>query len=312
MSVFVFSSLAAVAHAAHALPEATVATCSAAQLSASCVQRALERDGAVALTDLPGLRSARLAALTKVGACAADEAGGARATVLPDGTVRRTFGSRTLHGAAEPMGGACAGLDEAAAPLRALVDAASRRLLAALQPLQRAANAMLADEGSAYPSLASLADAGEQLEHFHAYQPMPRGGQEAAHGPTTTAGPAPAAVPAHTDAGLFIAIVPALWLQLPPPKSATGEGSPGLQPVPSPEHAAAEAAGHAAGGYANGGAGFYIERRGGGRARLPAAAESSSVLFVVGQARARPSPPACHTQRNHGCRISPLALRSTP
>eukprot|EP00965_Chrysotila_dentata_P078576 2589314-Pleurochrysis_carterae.AAC.1 len=58
-----------------------------------------------------------------------------------------------------------------------------------------------------YTTLADLAHHGDRLEHFHAYAP-PESPNEARKGEATAE-----AVPMHTDAGLFIAIVPSLYAQ---------------------------------------------------------------------------------------------------
>ena len=107
-------------------------------VSGDCLQRALLRDGAVAV-HIPGLDEARKSALVAIATC---ESGVMSRITLPDGSTRRSIGAKTLHGIATPLtgvgdaGSACKGIDEATAALRALVDAAAHRLLAALQPIK--------------------------------------------------------------------------------------------------------------------------------------------------------------------------------
>ena len=236
-----------------------IAECDAADWSAECLRKALQLDGAVAVTRVPGLASAREQALLSVARCTASSPSSAEEIVLADGTSRRSLGTRTLHGVAEPLLGC--DTDDAAAALRALVDQLARRFLRALQPLQRGGSALLAERGRSYASLEAVADAGEQLEHFHAYRPAQ---------PAQPAQPAmekAEAVPLHTDAGLFIAIVPALY-------AASATQAPGAQRTPLVAIANPEADDVQEG--------FCVQRWDGATAKVDPASEAGSLVFVVG------------------------------
>ena len=110
---------------------------------AACLTTVLSRDGALAVTGVPGLSAARHAALTALARCVyAEEDGaaggdGARRVMLPDRTLRRTFAAETVRGVPSALDAECAELHEAAEPLRALVDQAVRRVLGGLEPLVR-------------------------------------------------------------------------------------------------------------------------------------------------------------------------------
>jgi len=93
-----------------------------------------------------------------------------------------------------------------------------------------------------------VAHAGEQLEHFHAYLPR-RGGAGGG-----------AAVGLHTDGGLFIAMVPAMYA-----RAAPAEGA--FEPIPNPQPATS---------------GFLVQRADGTVAGVPAELEDSSVVIALG------------------------------
>ena len=110
---------------------------------AACLTTVLSRDGALAVTGVPGLSAARHAALTALARCVYAEEdgvagrGGTGRVMLPDRTLRRTFAAETVRGVPSALDAECAELDEAAEPLRALVDQAVRRVLGGLEPLVR-------------------------------------------------------------------------------------------------------------------------------------------------------------------------------
>ena len=181
------------------------------QPSKECVHRALKLDGAVAI-GVPGLAAARKAAFVAIAACLDRPQAHRSVVTLPDGTSRATFGTRTIGGLPEPLEG-CPEAEGDVAAVRALVDVASRRFLELVQPLMRSdAGLLRIDNGEdpRYTNLAEIARAGEQLEHFHLYEPAVDSNASA----VTSAGSEPA-VPLHTDAGLFIAIVPAMHVVAP-------------------------------------------------------------------------------------------------
>merc|ERR1711969_404735 len=92
--------------------------------NATCLLRALQQDGALSITNIPGLDAAQAQAMQTLASCAEQPA--ARSTRMHDGTARFTVGGRTLNGAAEPLLSGCAPLEEEGAALRSLVDKASR------------------------------------------------------------------------------------------------------------------------------------------------------------------------------------------
>ena len=116
---------------------------------AACLTTVLSRDGALAVTGVPGLSAARHATLTALARCVYAEedgaagggGGGARRVVLPDRTLRRTFAAETVRGVPSALDAGCAELHDAAEPLRALVDQAVRRVLGGLEPLVRVGGA---------------------------------------------------------------------------------------------------------------------------------------------------------------------------
>ena len=234
----------------------TILACPFWQL-ASCLVPALAVDGAVLVTDVPGIRPAREAALRSLYDCA--QSGHSRGVVevkMLDGTRRVTAAARTLRGVSAPMDH-CDGLHEATEPLRAAVDLTTQRVLKALEPLVQFPGKVLPkDGGEWYETLADVTHAGEQLEHFHAYLPN----STTHHAPSSPAQPAAQALPLHTDAGMFIAMVPALYAR----------GAPGsTQSIPS---STAEAAG----------GGLFIELSDGSLATVPAHLEQTSVLYALG------------------------------
>ena len=235
------------------------------------------------------MAQARLRALKAVARCSAQ--GGGRELVLADGTSRRTIGAHSLHGIASSLSGECEALTESVAALRELVDASSARFIEAVQPMQRGPVAMLAANGIGYASLAAVAHEGQQLEHFHSYHPRPSGAAESRSDgtPPLELDGRKVAVPLHTDTGLFIALVPALYVE--------STASPAGATTAHPAAAAATAAKSSADD------GFYVVRRDGGRAHVAPAHQSSSVVFMLGDAWQRyvnphladPLRPAPHT-----------------
>lgn len=180
--------------------------------SLKCLLDSLEAHGAVAVSGVPGLEAARASAYALLAACASDEATRAsmQEVVLGDGTARRSLAARTVRGVPEPLEGTCNGAGEALEPLRAIVDSASRAFLGALEPLERGSTALLTTRsGRGYHSLLEVAQGGEQLEHFHTYVPL-----RLAPAPNASSHDLPA-LPLHTDAGLLLALVPAMWVASP-------------------------------------------------------------------------------------------------
>ncbi len=245
------------------------------QPSTECVQRALKLDGAVAI-GVPGLAAARKAAFMAITDCIDRPRARQSVITLPDGTSRATFGTRTIAGLPEPLEG-CPEAEDDIAAIRALVDTASRRFLELVQPLMRSDTGLLrADSGGdslRYSNLADVARSGEQLEHFHVYEPAVDTNASAV---TTSSEPA---VPLHTDAGLFIAIVPAMHVGAP-----VGQGGR-FAPLPTPLSSApadVAAEGSAVGGAPLAHDGFYVQTWDGSRARVRAPPDAPPLVFVLG------------------------------
>ena len=203
---------------------------------------ALQLDGVVALS-VPGLREASEAGFRAVARCTEGDGSSGVETRLPDGTVRRSFGTRKRGLNAEPLD-ECVRFETA--PMRALVDAAVHQFLVLLQPLQSGPAALLGMEERVYPSLSTVGDASEQLEHFHAYR--------ASDGDASNAD----AVPLHTDAGLFIALVPALYVPDSVEVSITRETF-GSEP------------------------GFFVQRWDGSRIGVSPSTAAGCVVFLIGE-----------------------------
>ena len=269
------------------LSDATLLTCSWADLAAGtdCVSRALHIDGAVAVTGVPGLARARTEAFLAFARCLEARPADALTHTLSDGTVRRTLGARTLRGAPEPLVSACDGADstqvhEATDALRALVDQGTRRFVRALEPLVRPGVAL--PGGAA--SLTELLLGVEHLEHFHAYSPRaPPTPPTLFNGSAAAAAEAlPPTLPMHVDAGLFISIVPALYLP-----AAAASGDAGVSAAASAASAASAVSAASASASSSSSSSppppdFFVERSDGAYAYLPAHTATDSLLFVLG------------------------------
>jgi copper chaperone CopZ len=274
---------------AHRLSDATLLTCSWADLAAGtdCVRRALHIDGAVAVTGVPGLARARTEAFLALARCLEARPADALSHTLSDGTVRRTLGARTLRGAPEPLVSACDGADstqvhEATDALRALVDQGTRRFVRALEPLVRPGVAL--PGGAA--SLTELVLGVEHLEHFHAYSPRaPPTPPTLFNGSAAAAAEAlPPTLPMHVDAGLFISIVPALYLPVPAAaaSAAAASGDTGVSAASSSDASASASAPSSSSSSSPPPPDFFVERSDGAYAYLPAHAATDSLLFVLG------------------------------
>jgi copper chaperone CopZ len=239
-----------------------------APASTECLLDALRTHGAVAMSNVPGVKAAREAAFRSVAKCESGEAApeSMSEVALADGTVRRSLGTRTVRGVPEQLDSACADPDGSMETLRTLVDTASRRFLGALNLAVPDDEAILNTRTArAYHSLADVAQGGEQLEHFHVYKP-----EAAPHAAAT-----PPALPLHTDAGLFIALVPAMWVDLARP-------SPASEPTD----------------------GFYVQAVDGTHLTISPQDAPSSVVFVMGDGWAKWIEPSLRS----GFRAAPHAM----
>lgn len=190
----------------------------------SAAAAALRSEGVVAVRGVPGLAAAKRAALESAAACAR-AAPAAKTTALGAGASRRTVAAVSAglsgsvpfdlgfgggeQGAAPRADGPCGAEFEArTSEFRALVSRASAAFAGALEyALAGAAQPLLAsasDPHRAYATVRDVLEAGEHLEHFHAYEQGGGGASWAA------AAPAEDAIEMHADQGLFIAFTPAV------------------------------------------------------------------------------------------------------
>ena len=249
--------------------QAYIASCAAGDaLLSQCASNALDAHGAVAISHIDGLASARELALRSVSRCVVgtEPHPAMSEKMYPDASTRRSLSA--LNGFPEPLAAqgvpGCEQLADTFA-LRAIVDKASGLFLNALEPLVVPGTYGLLDardgEGveraGAYTSLAQMSHDSDILEHFHAFYSPSQGDP-----PAASAGrePSPApSVPLHTDSGLFISMIPSLHLEIHP----SGDGA-----VLAHESERAE--------------GFAIDTGGGTLARISPEHASSSVVFMLG------------------------------
>ena len=251
-----------------------IASCAAGDaLLSQCVSNALGAHGAVAISHIDGLASARELALRSVSRCVVGTArhSAVPEKIYPDASTRRSLSA--LNGFPEPLAAqGVPGCEQLADTfdLRAIVDKTSNIFLNTLEPLVVPGTDGLLDvrdsEGveraGAYTSLAQMSRDSDILEHFHAFYNPSQLSQ--GDPPTSSAGrepsPALSAFPSHTDSGLFVSLVPSLHLQIHP----SGDGA-----VLAHESERAE--------------GFAIDIGGGTLARISPEHASSSVVFMLGQ-----------------------------
>lgn len=190
----------------------------------SCLLEHLVVDGAVLLTNVPGMVSARQSALHGLHACITQNKteGRLKKVMLADGTLRLTAAAMNLHGIRGQVPG-CAELEASSASLRELVDITTMSVLHSLEPLVAKPGEVLPSvNGGWYKSLEDTVHNGQQLEHFHAYLPAQRE-SGASNQDVQSEMSSQAAVPMHTDSGLFIAMVPAMLVSTDPSLSSPTE-----------------------------------------------------------------------------------------
>jgi hypothetical protein len=130
-------------------------------------------------------------------------------TSLSDGTLRRSFATTVEHGILAPISGLssapseCKSFGQESETLRALVDMASSAFVHALDAVCSFSEPFESKpqngEQTQYKSVSDIANHGKHLEHFHLYTKQFK---ESKSEPIT--------LEMHTDAGLFIAMTPAL------------------------------------------------------------------------------------------------------
>lgn len=245
-----------------------------APASSKCLLDVLRTHGAVAVSNVPGIKMAREAAFRSMAKCGSGDAApeSMSEVALADGTVRRSLGTRTERGVPEALDSACADPDGSMETLRTLVDSASRRFIGALNLAVPDDEAILTTRTTrAYHSLADVTQGGQQLEHFHVYKPTAETVPPAAE--------AAPALPLHTDAGLFIALVPAMWIDLDHPLTPSGPTD-----------------------------GFYVQASDGSQLTISPRDASSSVVFVIGDGWGKWIEPRLRS----GFRAAPHAMVVTP
>ena len=287
MLTFLVAFFAPVCDGAVQSASSTLFTCSWGEVSSGtdCLARTLQIDGAVAITGVPGISRARSEAFRNVARCLHADASNSHAHILGDGTIRRTIGARTFAGVAEPIvcGSDDASVQAATDSLRALIDAATRRFTHALEPLVVDSSKLPASASS----LTQLVLSTEHLEHFHSYatpnrstietmdlgshRPESRAPNEMSakhpsvsgsiHGIAAVVDAArypPPTLPMHVDAGLFVAIVPALYTDALDPDGDLTRADDAQEPD------------------------FFVRRGDGAQAYLPSHLALDSLIFVLG------------------------------
>jgi len=177
--------------------------------------KALSVQGSFQVGGVPDLRKLRRKVFEDAAACMTKKGEGARNVFgMPDGSSRTTFATTTQSGQSfgfgmeslflGPVPSECRDFEESSMALRNLVSGVSNQVFHALDNVcgsQKARGVPFARaKGDAdYQSMWDFLSHGEHLEHFHGYQANCTGSNV----PT---------LDLHVDDGLFICLVPALWV----------------------------------------------------------------------------------------------------
>lgn len=166
------------------------------------VTSALQHDGLVAMTNVPGLAEARERALVATAECVLQHGGSVVAPVslqMQDKSIRSSWGA--FADEEMPNTEACPELQQAMQQLRTAVDAGSMRFAELLdnQVLYRGFDLGLMSrlDAESYSTFSEMLDAGKRLDHIHVYEKPNMSNEQRT-------------LDMHTDQGLFIAIVPSL------------------------------------------------------------------------------------------------------
>ncbi|CAK9019786.1 High affinity copper uptake protein 1 (Copper transporter 1) (rCTR1) (Liver regeneration-related protein LRRGT00200) (Solute carrier family 31 member 1) [Durusdinium trenchii] len=188
----------------------------------SALRLALVKDGMVQVSGVPGLAKAREETFALGAKCLADT--DAVTATFDDQTLRKTVASVTLQGETVGLGlethfpdqelsAPCKAFDQSSRKFRTLVTRVSNLLFSHMTsmcsgrgPKPRAAFARSADEHKGdFDTLWEFLNQGEHLEHFHAYE-------TACANITSESDRRPPTLEMHLDEGLFIALVPSMWV----------------------------------------------------------------------------------------------------
>lgn len=202
------------------------------------IRSTLSKEGILAITGVPSLQSARRTALSSIGDCLSHTISTLRPSInskiLPDGTERRTIASQLLGSLgggrdrlSETVRESCPNLEDSVESLRNVIDRSAVTVAAALDdaflPISTLKvetagfNAFFADHnyfvsakediptksGRSWSTFSDLVSGGDQLEHFHSYIPLKEN--------EVDKNILPVVKEFHTDAGLFLLFVPALY-----------------------------------------------------------------------------------------------------
>lgn len=180
----------------------------------SLLVKALNADGFVSVTNIPGFRETKLKLMSHLTRCMMD-LGEETVTVhhFDDGTTRRSFATSTLPSiGAQPittlegvdLSEACQLFQRELSSFRSSVEMTtklfSEKLSTEMGPYLQTPLMSSNVDGLVYDSITEVVAGGEHLEHFHSYQKENSLGDAA--GETT--------IELHTDQGFFIAFTPGL------------------------------------------------------------------------------------------------------
>ncbi|GBG28839.1 High affinity copper uptake protein 1 [Hondaea fermentalgiana] len=181
----------------------------------SSIRRAVVRDGVFQVTQVPSLKALRQKTFAELVQCMESMGSGVPSYFLADDTIRRTFVAAIEHGqrhdfnlashfGASTLSTECVAFEKSAAALRELISRVSTLVFAQIDALcgtrQGGEHFALHASGEPYATAQSFLHAGVHLEHFHAYQANCTGSSTAP------------ALEMHTDAGLFIALLPSAFV----------------------------------------------------------------------------------------------------
>jgi len=182
------------------------------------VRDAVAREGLLQVAGVPALGKLRHGVLSLLAKCASEARGLAAEFELADGALRKTIAAATQQGKAheialesvfgqEFLPASCVQFEEKSAKLRDLVTRVSNLVFAELDALcgtHRSKSAPFARSKKGkdfdYPSVQAMLNAGHHLEHFHVYEPKCEGQKNKQ------------SLEMHTDDGLFIALIPSLFV----------------------------------------------------------------------------------------------------
>lgn len=199
---------------------------------------ALTSEGVVSITDIPQFADMKKSVMTWLHSCIIDQGSDAAhvlKTIEKDGTIRRTFGSKTMPGpngqmdfmlkssAEEALSPSCVKFSENLNDFRSKVGevtkAFAERLTAEMGNSYTMPIMTTEDGEGSFETIADIVSSGEHLEHFHSYQKVEDPERKDASLRSRTE----QTIELHTDQGFFIAFAPGLMV------THTTEGKPDLE-----------------------------------------------------------------------------------